>query len=167
MHKPPPSPPPLHFLPVALDLRGRDCVIVGGGAVGTRKAKTLARSGARVTVIAPVVSEELQEMIAAGFVRWLEGPFQEPQVHGAMLAVAATNYPALNATIVAQARQAGVLACDASSAADSQVIFGALLEHDGAMIAVFTDGRDPAHARDTRDRLAVLVANGKHREPNG
>ncbi|MDH4044533.1 MAG: bifunctional precorrin-2 dehydrogenase/sirohydrochlorin ferrochelatase, partial [Gemmatimonadota bacterium] len=118
------APPALQFLPMAIDLRGRDCVVIGGGAVGTRKAGTLARAGARVTVIAPTVTDELGALITAGVVRWIEGPFHESQVHGAMLVVAATNYQALNHTIVEQARRAGALACDASSSAGSQVIFG-------------------------------------------
>lgn len=159
-----PSPPTLQFLPMAIDLRGRDCVVVGGGAVGTRKAGTLVQAGARVTVIAPEVTDELRALVRAGAVRWIEGPFHEAQVHGAMLVVAATNYQVLNHTIVEQARRAGALACDASSSAGSQVIFGALLEHDGATIAVFTNGRDPSRARHTRDRIARLVAQDEDQE---
>ncbi len=46
----------LRFLPVGLDVRGQRCLVVGGGGVGTRKALTLARVGADVTVIAPALT---------------------------------------------------------------------------------------------------------------
>ena len=46
-------PKDLRFLPVGLNVRGRRCVVVGGGNVGTRKVGNLARAGADVTVVAP------------------------------------------------------------------------------------------------------------------
>jgi siroheme synthase (precorrin-2 oxidase/ferrochelatase) len=57
-----------------------------------------------------------------------------------------------------------VLACDASSAERSQVIFGALLQRDELTVAVFTDGNDPAHARQTRDQIADLLARERNRK---
>jgi len=149
------------FLPLGIALGGRRCLVVGGGAVGTRKAATLARSGASVTVVAPAVTEELAAQVATGRVRWIEGPFQDDHLVGAFLAVAATNDPAVNRAVTAAAERAGTLACDASSAQSSQVIFGALFEHDGTTVAVFTDGHDPTRARDMRDRIAVYFAPGR------
>jgi len=157
------APPPRTFLPLGIALGGRRCLVVGGGAVGTRKAATLARAGASVTVVAPAVTQELAARIAAGHVRWIEGPFRDEHVQGMFLAVAATGDAALNAAVAAAAARAGALACDASSGASTQVIFGALLEHDGATIAVFTEGRDPVRARDTRDRIAALLTPDRAR----
>jgi siroheme synthase-like protein len=131
--------------------------------VGTRKALTLVHARARVTVVAPTVTEELAAGAAAGRLRWIEGPFHDAHLEGVFLAVAATNDAALNAALAAAAERAGVLACDASSAESSQVIFGALLELDGATVAVFTDGRDPARSRDTRDRIAACLAADRKR----
>jgi siroheme synthase-like protein len=148
---------PLRFLPVGLDLRDRPCVVVGGGAVGARKAATLARAGAAVTVVAPRVVDPVARDAAAGRVRWLREPFREEHLTGAFLVVAATDDPALNTRITRVAQRRGALACDASSAGDSPVIFGALLERNDATIAVFTDGRAPARARDTRDAIATLL----------
>jgi len=62
----------------------------------------------------------------------------------------------LNASLVEAAGRRGVLVCDASSAERSQVIFGALHQGDGFTVAVFTDGRDPSLARNTRDRIRAL-----------
>lgn len=155
MTKPPRS---RAFLPIGITLTGRPCLVVGGGTVGTRKAATLLAAGAQVTVVAPALSDELAAMAADGRIRWIEVPYADLHLAGAFLVVAATDDPALNAAVAAAAQRAGALACDASSGRSSQIIFGALLDHDDATIAVFTDGRDPAHARDTRDRIATLLA---------
>ncbi len=144
------------FLPLGLDVRDRRCLVVGGGRVGTRKVLTLLRSGAAVTVVSPAVTEDLAEQIKAGRLQWVKGPFHSEQLGGVFFVIAATDDETVNANVVQHARQSGVLVCDASSPERSQVIFGALLQTDDATVAVFTDGRDPAQARRTRDRIAQL-----------
>ena len=131
--------------------------MIGGGSVGTRKAATLAHVGAIVTVVSPTVTRELEKLIAAKRVRWLRETFRAEHLLGVFLAVAATDDDALNAEVVETAAQGGTLACDASSAQRSQLIFGALLESDEVTIGVFTGGRDPSLARRVRDRIARLV----------
>jgi siroheme synthase-like protein len=153
------------FLPVGLDVRGTECLVVGGGRVGTRKAMTLANAGAVVTVVSPTVTHELSEMADAGRIRWSGVTFRAEHMSGVRLAVAATDDDDLNAAVVQAAIEHGALACDASSAERSQVIFGALLDVEDVTIAVFTGGRDPAQARRTRDRLADLLGGSASSEP--
>lgn len=159
----------MRFLPVGLDLHDRPCLVVGGGAVGTRKARTLTRVGARVTVVAPEISDELAGDARAGRLRWLREPFRPEHLEGARLAVLATDDPALNARAASEATARGILTCDASSAEGSELIFGALLEHDGVTLGAFTDGRDPARARRVRDAVALWLgaprANGESTAP--
>lgn len=150
----------LRFLPVGLDVQGKSCLVVGGGGVGTRKALTLMRAGATVTVVSPTVTGELAEQIEARRIRRVKDSFREEHLGGAFFVVAATDDEATNAAIVRIAVQCGALVCDASSAERSQVIFGALFEGDDVTVAVFTGGRDPAQARRTRDQIANLVAQG-------
>ncbi len=147
----------LRFFPVGLDLRGRRCLVVGGGVIGTRKALTLAHSGAAVTVVSPEVSAALADAAAAGLVHHVAAPFEEAHLDGAFLVVAATDDEDLNDIVAQGAAEHGALVCDASSAERSQVSFGAMLRRDDATVAVFTDGRDPGHARRTRDRIAGFL----------
>ena len=151
----------MRFLPVGLDVQGKNCLVVGGGGVGTRKALTLCRAGAVVTVVSPTVTEALAEQIAAGRVRWGKASFREEHLTDAFLVVAATDDEALNASIVRVAVQCRILVCDASSAERSEVIFGALYQGKNVTIAVFTDGHDPAQARRTRDQIANLVSGDR------
>ncbi|MHC4402251.1 MAG: precorrin-2 dehydrogenase/sirohydrochlorin ferrochelatase family protein [Planctomycetota bacterium] len=148
----------LRFLPVGLGVKGKRCLVVGGGSVGTRKALTLIRAGAIVTVVAPTVTDELAREAEAGRVRWIKDSFREERVGGAFLAIAATDDDTLNAAVARAAVDRGALVCDASSAERSEVIFGALLQHHDVTVAVFTGGRDPAQARQTRDEIARLLA---------
>ena len=54
----------MDFLPIFIDVRNRDCMVVGGGEVAARKAALLLRAGARVTIIAPRLCEELNSRLS-------------------------------------------------------------------------------------------------------
>lgn len=149
----------LRFLPVGLSVEGRDCLIVGGGNVGERKVQNLLRAGGVVTVVAPSITPTLSALAGQGKIRWIEELFHEEQLGNAFLVVAATDDETLNAKIVAGAARCGALACDASSAERSQVIFGALLYTSDATVAVFTDGHDPTRARRLRDHIGKILAD--------
>jgi uroporphyrin-III C-methyltransferase/precorrin-2 dehydrogenase/sirohydrochlorin ferrochelatase len=117
-----------------------------------------------VTVISPTLTGELAGQIEAGGLRWVKETFRAEHLGGAFLVIAATDDTAQNAAIVRSAGQRGALVCDASSAERSGVIFGALFEGDDVTVAVFSDGRDPALARKTRDRIASLLGEEDRRE---
>jgi uroporphyrin-III C-methyltransferase/precorrin-2 dehydrogenase/sirohydrochlorin ferrochelatase len=145
------------FLPLALDLRAKRCLVVGGGTIGTRKAITLAAAGAEVTVVSPRVGDPLCEQIKAGRISHVKDTFREEHLDGVFLVVAATDDDASNEVIARLGSQRGVLVCDASSADRSAVIFGALLDKEDVTVAVFTGGRDPARSRRTRDKISELL----------
>lgn len=159
----------MRYLPVGLELRDRRCVVVGGGAVGTRKVHTLLDVGARVTVVAPEISDELNGLVDDGRVRWARATFRPPHLDGARLVIVATDDASTNERVAELTRRRGILLCDATSAERSDVIFGALHSDDGLTVATFTDGRDPGRARRARDRIAewlTVTTNGRGRTPS-
>ncbi len=158
----------MRFLPVGLDLRDRHCVVVGGGAVGTRKVRKLLDVGARVTVISPAVTDEIAEAARDNRVRWVEGPFEPEHLERACLVVLATDAPGVNERLASLARDCDTLLCDATSGANTDVIFGATYHEDGLTVATFTDGQDPARAKAVRDRIAgwLQSTNGEAGAPS-
>jgi siroheme synthase-like protein len=146
------------YLPLGIDLRGRRCIVVGAGEVGTRKALTLSRAGADVVVVAPEIADALAGAIDGGGIHFIRQPFREDHLEGAFLVVAATDDEAVNAAVVREAERHGALVCDASRGERSAVIFAALLDRNDVTVAVFTDGRDPALAARTRDRIRDLLS---------
>ena len=57
----------MRYYPVNLDIQHRNCLVVGGGSVGTRKVATLLGCGARVTVVSPRVTDRLLELAMERF----------------------------------------------------------------------------------------------------
>jgi len=135
----------------ALDLRGRRCVVAGGGEVARRKAAGLLAAGAEVLVVAP----EVGEMPAGTVVQRRAARLAD--LDGAVLAVCATDDPAANAALACEARRRGVLVnvVDDPDAGDFTV--PAVLRRGALQVGVSTGGASPALARRLRDELAEQV----------
>jgi uroporphyrin-III C-methyltransferase/precorrin-2 dehydrogenase/sirohydrochlorin ferrochelatase len=142
--------------PLFLKLAGRDVLVVGGGPVGTAKARALVEAGARVTVVAPAVTTELRETAAAGAVQLVERPFVDGDLEGAWLVVAAATADVNRAVAAgAEARRTFVLAVDDPAAASA---YGAgVVRRGGVTLAVSTDGRAPALAGLLREGLEAVL----------
>lgn len=151
----------MKYLPIGLDVRGRKCVVAGGGTIGTRKVENLLRAGAAVVLVAPEASKRAVQLAEAGQITWIREPVEAGHLDGALLAVAATDDAGSNARLVEASRELGIPICDASSAERSGFIFGAIHLAEGLTIAVFTDGADPSRARTTRDGIAAFVSGGR------
>ncbi|MFH1732364.1 MAG: hydroxymethylbilane synthase [Planctomycetota bacterium] len=145
------------YLPLGLNVAGLPCLVIGGGRIGARKAKTLAEGGALVTVLSPDVVGQLDELINDGTVDWIRDEYSPSCLAGVRLVVAATADPALNLQIGRDAEAAGVLSCLASPGRESRVIFPAVCRSDGMAVAVHSDGRDCARSRRLRDEIGHLL----------
>ncbi len=94
--------------PVMLDVRGRKCLVVGGGGVALRKVQGLVEEGADVTVVAPNVVEALRDMADAGEITLEARAYAGDASNGWLLIFAATDDRAVNAEVFQQAEALGV-----------------------------------------------------------
>lgn len=140
-------------LPVQLDVRGRRCVLVGGGAVARRKAERLLESGAEVICIAPDLSEPEAWPSLVHHARPYSGP---EDVAGAFLVVAATDEAQVNAQVAMDARTAGALVLRADAAQDSDVSLPATFRRGALTVSFATDDISPAYAARLRREAAGL-----------
>lgn len=133
--------------PIALDLRGRLVVVVGGGGVAERKVRGLLAAGARVRVVAARANRQLRAAAQRHEIELCERPYQHDDLAGAVIAYAATDDDGVNATVVREARARGVLVDDASNRQRSDFATP-LAHHVGPLtFAVDTGGRSPSFAR--------------------
>jgi len=139
--------------PVTLRLAGRRCVVVGGGAVATRKVGTLVRSGADVLVVAPEVAPEIEALAASDGVRVERRPFEPADLEGALLAFAATDRRAVNQAVVDAAAERGVLVNVADDPPASDFNNPGIVRRRDITLAISTGGRSPAFARFLREQL--------------
>lgn len=148
--------PAMPDYPIHLQIENRLCVVVGGGAVGLRKVLSLLRAGARVRLIAP--EEEATGRIPEG-VEVLRRPYRRGDLRGAHLAFAATNSRKVNAAVIREARDLGVLVNGADAPEDGDFTLPALLRRGDVTVSVSTAGRSPALAALIRDHLAATLGH--------
>jgi uroporphyrin-III C-methyltransferase / precorrin-2 dehydrogenase / sirohydrochlorin ferrochelatase len=90
---------------LGLRLRGRRVVVVGGGAVATRRIPALLDAGAEVVLVSPTVTTSLEDLAAAGRIHWTARRYEDGDDDGAWLVCACTDDPAVNAAVAAAAEQ--------------------------------------------------------------
>ena len=137
----------MQYLPLFATLRGRDCLVVGGGSVAQRRVGWLRRCGARVTVLAPQVAAELRELAHSGEIRVIEAAFDADSLEPYWLVVAATSDASVNAA-VAQAAESARRFCNVVDAPQlSTFVMPAIIDRDPVLVAVSTAGSSPVLAR--------------------
>jgi precorrin-2 dehydrogenase/sirohydrochlorin ferrochelatase len=143
----------MRYYPVNLDLHGRDCLVVGGGAVGTRKALRLLHCGARVTVVSPEVSEPLERLEAEGRIRLTRRPYAAADLDGMCMVIGATDDEQTNSRIGRDAHRQQVLVNIVDRPAVSSFILPAVVERGDLVIGISTSGSSPALAKRLRREL--------------
>ena len=133
------------MLPILLDVSGKLAVVVGGGAVGLRKARAARDAGAAVRVVDPRVASD------SSFV-WVAEPYRADHLDGASLVFAAAT-PEVNARVVADARARGLWVNAATDPERGDFALPAVVRRGGLTVAVGTGGASPALARRIREKL--------------
>ena len=147
----------MDYFPVFLDLKGRRCLLVGGGEVATRKGRMLAKAGAKLRLVAPEISSELRELIVATGGELLEREYQEGDMDGCVLAVAATDIEELNKTISDHAKHINIPVNVVDTPALCTYITPAIIDRSPLMIAISSGGEAPVLARLVRAKLETLI----------
>lgn len=146
----------MQYYPIFLDIKNRPCLVVGGGAVGLRKARMLLKCGAKVTVIAPEAERKLQDLAAAGTIEWQKKPYQSADLAGIFMVIGATDDEPLNLQIKQDADRAGILCNIADRPEACHFILPAVVERGALVIAISTSGKSPAFAKRIRKDLETL-----------
>jgi siroheme synthase-like protein len=145
------------LFPLFVELGGRPCVVLGGGAVAERKVAGLLEAGAVVTVVSPTLTPALAELVSAGRVVHIERGYAYGDLAGASLAFAATDDGAINAAVAHEGRARGVWVNAADDPAHCDAILPAVVRRGAITIAVGTGGASPALARAVRERVELAL----------
>jgi len=138
-------------LPLSVRLDGLPVVAVGAGPVAAAKLAPMIEGGARVTVVAP---DAVPELAADARVSWQRRGWTPADLDGALLVVAGTASPAVNAAVVAAATARGTLSVRVDGDGDGTADVAAAVRRGPLTIAVSTGGAGPALSAHLRAELA-------------
>jgi siroheme synthase-like protein len=141
--------------PIMLRLSGRRAVVIGGGPVGVRKARSLAAAGAQVVLVADSLAEAAPEGVHVVGRR-----YDPADLRGAALVFACTGERATNARIAADARRVGAWVNCADQPDDCDFLAPAVAREGDVVVAVGTGATAPALCAPLRDRLREALPPG-------
>jgi uroporphyrin-III C-methyltransferase/precorrin-2 dehydrogenase/sirohydrochlorin ferrochelatase len=144
---------PATLFPLFLRLTGKAVLVVGGGAVAERKIEDLALAGARVRVVAPVASSAVEALAARGRIAWERRAFEETDVSGAWLVIAATDDPDVQRRACAAADAARVFAVAVDDPPNGSAYSASVIRRGPFAIAISSTGEAPALSRLLREVL--------------
>lgn len=142
-----------HYYPVALDLRDRPCLVVGGGHVAEAKVAGLLAAGARVTVVSPELTGRLASWAKAGRIAHRPREYGPSDLDGHHLAFSATDRREVSAAVAADGRRSGVWVNAADDPACCDFLLPSVLRRGRLQVAVSTGGASPALAARVRRDL--------------
>jgi precorrin-2 dehydrogenase/sirohydrochlorin ferrochelatase len=142
----------MKYYPVFLDVKDKRCLVVGGGAVGARKAATLEKCGARVVVVSERFSERFDDLETKN-IRLENRKYDRDDVADMFLVFAATDDAGLNARIKKDAAALNILCNVADAPDESEFILPSIVERGDLLVAVSTCGSSPAMAKKIRQEL--------------
>jgi precorrin-2 dehydrogenase / sirohydrochlorin ferrochelatase len=141
------------LFPISLKLRGRLCVVVGGGVIGESKIQSLLAAEAHVVVVAPEVTETVAAWARAGQIEWQEKNFATEDLCGAFLVVAGTSSPQVNHEVFRQCEAEGILCNVVDDPEFCHFYYPAVVRRGALQIAISTEGQSPALAQRLRKKL--------------
>lgn len=145
------------YYPIYLDIEERDVLIIGGGNVCARKAETMLKYGARVTVVSPEFTDEIEEWAKAGTVTIRRKTYEESDLEGASIVIASTDDQCINGRIARDCRRRKIPVNVVDVTHLCEFIVPAIVERGSIQIAVSTGGKSPALARTLKEDLQRAI----------
>jgi precorrin-2 dehydrogenase/sirohydrochlorin ferrochelatase len=145
------------YYPIFLDVEDRDVVIIGGGNVCARKAETMLRYGAKVTVVSPEFTDEIEAWARDGRIQIKRKPYEESDLEGASIVIASTDSEAVNECIARDCRRRKIPVNVVDVTHLCEFIVPAIIEKGSIQLAVSTGGKSPALARTLKEDLQRMI----------
>ncbi|HJQ39125.1 MAG TPA: bifunctional precorrin-2 dehydrogenase/sirohydrochlorin ferrochelatase [Thermoanaerobaculia bacterium] len=145
------------YYPIFLDIENREVLIIGGGNVCARKAETMMKYGARVTVVSPEFTDEIEEWAREGKLAIQRKHYEESDLEGANIVIASTDDTGVNEQIAADCRKRKIPVNVVDVTPLCEFIVPAIVDKGSVHIAISTEGKSPALARTLKEDLQRLI----------
>ncbi len=147
----------MSLFPIFLKLTGRPCIVIGAGNLAESKIESLQAANASVTVIAPHARDRIATMAESGEIVWHQREYSTGDLAGKFLAVAATDVPAVNRAVFAEAESFGILVNAVDDPPFCDFYFPSVVRRGDLQIAISTAGASPALAQRLRKEINAIL----------
>jgi len=150
----------MDYLPFFFNLKRKDCLVVGGGVIATRKARLLIKAGAHVHVVAPTIEAELQHLALKSQGNCYLEPYSKAHLAGKVLVISATDVRHLNEQIAADCHERQIPVNVVDDPELCSIITPAIVDRSPLVVAISSGGDAPVLARRIRSQLEATLPSG-------
>ena len=147
----------MDYLPLFHNITNKNCLIVGGGSVATRKVRLLMKANGNITVIAPELSEELLQLATAHKITHIKRVFNRGDTQRYSLVICACNDKSTNASVSKEAQLHNIPVNVVDQPELCSFIFPAIVDRSPMTIGISSGGIAPVLTRLTRAKLETLL----------
>jgi siroheme synthase-like protein len=144
------------FYITCLRLKGRRCLVVGGGMVGLEKVEGLLACDASVTLVASEAHPELVQLALEGSIVWHRREYESSDLEGCLIAIAATDDTDVNIRVFEDAERRAMLVNVVDVPPLCNFILPAIVRNGPLAIAISTAGASPALAKRMKREIGEL-----------
>jgi uroporphyrin-III C-methyltransferase/precorrin-2 dehydrogenase/sirohydrochlorin ferrochelatase len=145
------------FLPIFMNVKGENCLVIGGGKIASRKVFMLLRAGAAVTVVSPKLCQDLTIRKDEGEITHIDRVFEDGDLDACKVIIAATNVEAVNNHVSQLAKSKGIPVNVVDAPHLCSFIVPSIIDRNPVQIAISTGGASPVLARLLRSRLETFI----------
>ncbi len=147
----------MDFLPIFMNVKGENCLVVGGGKIASRKVFMLLRAGALVSVVSPKLCQDLSIRKDGGEINHINRLFEDGDLDNCKIIIAATDDEKINSHVsqLAKSKNIPVNVVDAPDLCS--FIVPSIIDRNPVQIAISTGGASPVLARLLRSRLETFI----------
>ncbi|HEX7364987.1 MAG TPA: bifunctional precorrin-2 dehydrogenase/sirohydrochlorin ferrochelatase [Dehalococcoidia bacterium] len=143
------------YYPILLNIQGKKCLVIGGGEVALRKAKTILEHGANVVSVSPTFCAEMEALAKQNAIRTICRDYQSGDLDDVYMVIAATDDAKVNEKAAVEARKKKILVNVVDKPDISDFIVPSYFRRGDIIVAVSTSGKSPALARKIKSELAA------------
>lgn len=147
----------MNYLPLFLDLKSKNVLIIGAGKVGFNKITLLLRSEAKVNVIAKELCSDVKILLDANKIRWISKKFDSSYLKKMFLVIAATNDLKLNQHIFKSCNDRCLFVNVVDDKSKCSFIFPSIIDRNPIITAISSGGTSPVLLRLLREKIESIL----------
>lgn len=144
------------YFPMFIDLTDKKILVVGGGTIALRRARTLLKFGTDIHVVAPELCEELAQMKEEGKITAEQREYRSGDIDGVQIVLAATDDHVVNRRIWEECRAAGLTVNVADDRRLCDFYFPSVVMTDDTVVGINCGGENHAKVKETRIKIEEM-----------